>query len=135
MVIHKLIPLPAQKPKKPVKVAKKAKCKIAALHLKRQSKELDKKALVRHRKAQLESVGSLVQASIGATAATMWEQCGCSTNLRISAQTKAPTVDAALCQVLHKMFLEGQSLSAAQYMVASVLFHAPQVKSHPKRGL
>jgi hypothetical protein len=134
MVIHRLIPLPTQKTKSPMKVAKKAKCKTAAFPLKSQPREVDKKALVRQRKAQLESVGSLVQASIGATArrryATMWEQFKCSTNLRISARTRAPAVDAALCQVLHEMFLEGQSLSAAQYMVASVLFHAPQFKSH-----
>lgn len=90
--------------------------------------------------AEAEAKGSTVKgswhlnkASVGPAARVKYSQCWArlvnSTGRIPDHHTPAAEVDELLCQVLNEMFLEGQSLSEANYMNAAVLFRLPHLRS------
>lgn len=58
-----------------------------------------------------------------------WRQFLKMSNMKANRKVSAERIDAGLTSVLDQMWLEGESLSSAQYMLAAVLFKLPQLSS------
>ena len=90
------------------------------------------------RAALMEEFGTLSMASVSPRCRATYMEClarmARSTGINLDGQNTAAEVDKALCLMLDQMFLEGEDLSKAQYMMAAMLFKWPQFQS-PKQML
>jgi integrase len=86
----------------------------------------------------MEEFGTLSMASVSPRCRATYMEClarmARSTGINLDGQNTAAEVDKALCLMLDQMFLEGEDLSKAQYMMAAMLFKWPQFQS-PKQML
>lgn len=90
------------------------------------------------RAALMEEFGTLSMASVSPRCRATYMEClarmARSTGINLDGQNTAAEVDKALCLMLDQMFLEGEDLSKAQYMMAAMLFKWPQFQP-PKQML
>ena len=125
MVFHKFVPLP--RTQKSTSVKKQCK-KQSTAPLKGTVKSAAEKKL--ERAALMEEFGTLSMASVSPRCRATYMEClarmARSTGINLDGQNTAAEVDKALCLMLDQMFLEGEDLSKAQYMMAAVLFKWPQ---------
>lgn len=93
---------------------------------------------MKERQNMLDEVGTLADASVGATCRLRYQECWnrlvAYTRLRVAASLQPKTVGHHLTSMLNHMFKEGESLSQGQYMVAATLFKLPFMRS-PKQML
>ena len=133
MVFHKFVPLP--RTQKSTSVKKQCK-KQSTAPLKGTVKSAAEKKL--ERAALMEEFGTLSMASVSPRCRATYMEClarmARSTGINLDGQNTAAEVDKALCLMLDQMFLEGEDLSKAQYMMAAVLFKWPQFQ-FPKQML
>ena len=81
---------------------------------------------MKERQNMLDQVGTLADASVGATCRLRYQECWnrlvTHTRMKVTASLQPKTVDHHLTNMLNHMFKEGESLSQGQYMVAATLF-------------
>ena len=81
----------------------------------------------------MDTFGSLQNASVGLNPLkryhAMWTLLKESTSVKLNNRCSAKKMDNALTNCLHVLFLQGESLSTAQYLVAAAWFFCPHLRS------